>query len=338
MKILYTIDDLSPAKGGTSRSVPALVNAIRAQGTDIDLATRGAALRDFPVDLIHDHGIWLPHNHRVASFAHKHGIPRVVSPRGMLEPWAREHQGWKKRLAWWLFQKRDLMSAAALHATSSDEADNLRRLGLNRPVFVAPNGVDLPPMERETESGNREKEVLFLSRIHPKKGLNLWVEAWDKVRPDGWKMVVAGNDEGGHTAVIQRAVRERKLEEVWSFPGELNDNAKWEAYARASVFVLPSFSENFGNVVAEALAAGTPVITTTGTPWREVETKGCGWWVMPRTEDLAQALAEATSTPTAQLRDMGERGRIWVRNAFSWESTAKTMIAEYLSLLGVEPK
>jgi hypothetical protein len=103
-----------------------------------------AALKEFGrPDLIHDNGLWLRHNHQLARLAALAGIPRVVSTRGMLEPWAMNHKRWKKRLAWWLYQRRDLQRAVALHATARSEADHLRQLGLRNAISIIPNGVDL---------------------------------------------------------------------------------------------------------------------------------------------------------------------------------------------------
>ena len=156
--------------------------------------------------VLHDNGLWLPTNHNASRVAQTAGVPFVISPRGMLTPWAMQFHGWKKRLAWQLYQRRDLARARLLHATSRDEAEGFRTLGLRQPVAIIPNGVNLPPEKRKAESGKRKVEIrtaLFLSRIHPKKGLLDLVEAWHRVRPAGWRVIIAGGDEGGHRAVVK---------------------------------------------------------------------------------------------------------------------------------------
>ena len=340
--------------------------------------------------LIHDHGLWLPSNHRIARFASRHGIPRVVSPRGMLEPWALNHRKWKKRLAWWLYQRGDLRKAVALHATAPSEEAQFPKLGLKMPVIVIPNGVEIPealkaeggtkpegsgaedydevvarratPLSGRKVSSNLKPEkaqgdygvgirdegfkgegdsgfrtALFLSRIHPKKGLPMLVEAWAKVRPAGWRMRVAGPDEGGHRAEIAAMIHEAGLDDVWSLEGELSDEEKWKVFREADLFILPTYSENFGISVAEAMASGLPVITTTGAPWKGLLSHHCGWWVDPSVEALSGVLAEATASGDDTLREMGLRGRSWMANEFSWKGVAESMSKAYKTLIRTAP-
>jgi glycosyltransferase involved in cell wall biosynthesis len=374
MRVLHAIASLDPASGGPARSVPQLLIALKEEGLDVALWVASRVLpdwsraltdkgipvicREFPdlkgVSLIHDHGVWLPSNHCVATWARDAGIPRIVSPRGMLEPWAMAHRKWKKRLAWCLYQKRDLLDAAALHATAESEASQFRKLGLKMPVIVSPNGVEIPEgrggdkgdsgvrirnegFKGEGDSGKESKSefrtALFLGRIHPKKGLPMLVEAWAKVRPSGWRMRVAGPDEEGHMAEISAMIHEAGLDEVWSLEGEVSDEAKWKVFGEADLFILPTHSENFGISVAEALASGLPVITTTGAPWRGVVEHQCGWWVEPSVDDLARALQVATSNQSPSLKLMGERGREWVARDFSWKGIAQSMLKGYNNLI-----
>lgn len=286
-------------------------------------------------DLIHDHGVWLPTNHHVARSAKERGIPRMVSPRGMLEPWALNHKKWKKWIAWWLYQQRDLKSATALHATADSEAHQFKRLGLRKPIHIIPNGVDVcGKLESGIgRSGAGRKTALFLSRIQSKKGLPMLVEAWAKVLPQGWRMRVIGPDEDGHRAEVQAIAFKAGIAADWSFEGPLEAFQKAEAFASADVFILPTFSENFGIVVAEALAAGVPVITTTGAPWSGLVETGSGWWVEPTSDALAAALADACTRDAAVLRKMGGRGREWMLRDFTWGSVASRMIRAYDDML-----
>jgi glycosyltransferase involved in cell wall biosynthesis len=288
--------------------------------------------------VVHDHGIWLPPNHAVAAFARKKGVVRVASPRGMLSEWAMRHRWAKKRIAWYAYQRRDLVSATAFHATSEDEAREIRNLGCQQPVAVIANGVtypDLPP--REVGRSDRQT-VLFLSRIHPKKGLLNLLSAWKSVAPsNGWRLVIAGPDDGGHLAEVEHMTRQLGLEAHVEFPGELDDDEKWRWYASSDIFVLPSFSENFGNVIAEALVAGLPVITTTATPWQVLTERNIGWRVRPTVNDLTEALRNAISMPREALRTMGEHAASWARSQFSWNDVAGRMSQFYQWLLGNGP-
>lgn len=286
------------------------------------------------IQIVHDNGLWLPTNHVAADVSRKRGLPLVIQPHGMLEPWALSYRAWKKQLAWRLYQRRDLQTAALLVATSRQEADGFRRVGLRNPVAVIPNGVDLPVWKERSISGDGEHYALFLSRIHPVKGLMNLVAAWSQVRPDGWRMVVAGPDEGGYRAEVEAAVRKAGIEKSFQFVGPVAGAEKEKCYREADLFILPSFSENFGMVVAEALSYGVPVITTRGAPWEGLVTHRCGWWVDIGVEPLTDALREAVEMSDAERQDMGKRGRRFVEAEFSWPMIAEKMLAAYRWILG----
>ena len=301
-----------------------------------------ALARDVPrfeADLLHTHGLWTHASWVARAWKRRHpGRPHVASPRGMLEPWAWQHHAWKKRPVWWLLERGNLQSAALLHATSAAEADNLRRLGLTPPIAVIPNGVDLPDSStlaaaRADTPGPRERTALFLSRLHPKKGLPLLIEAWHQVRPVGWRLVIAGPDEGGHRREIEQQIREHGLTAAIQCVGPLHDEARTRALISSELLVLPTHSENFGMAVAEALAHGLPVITTHGAPWELLTTERCGWWVPVAVPALAEALAAATALPPGELRALGARGRDLMREHFSWPVVANNLLACYQWLL-----
>ena len=343
MRILHTVASLHLDTGGPARSVPGLAAAVARAGAEVHLwapetpeaisAPDRVTLHrgEFPeieIDLLHDHGVWLPNNHRMAQWASKNTIPRMVSPRGMLEPWALNHNKWKKKIAWWLYQGRDLKSAAAFHATAQSESDQFKNIGLKQPSFVVPNGIDFAEFEG---TFTKEKTVVFLSRIHPKKGLMMWIDAWKKVAPDGWRMRVIGPDESGHTEEVKAAAEQAGLSDQWTFEDSLEGPEKISALGSAELFALPTFSENFGIVVAEALAAGTPVITTTGTPWQGLLEHNCGWWVEPTIDALANALKSAIACE--ERAEMGQRGANWVKNEFAWDEIGLRMVAAYRTIL-----
>jgi len=354
MRILHTIASLRPEVGGPARSVPGLARALGRKGVDVHLwapegteeigNSAGFTVHRGPleevlgclggVELVHDHGLWLPFNHRVAQACRQHRIPRMVSPRGMLEPWALNHKRWKKKAAWWLYQRKDLRETVALHATADSEAGQFRLLGLKSPIHIIPNGVD-PDAFASADApvpSTGPCTALFLGRIHPKKGLPLLVDAWAKARPSGWRMKVVGPDEGGHRAQVQKLVEKAGLIGEWEFSGPLDGEEKRQALAAASLFILPTYSENFGIAVAEALSSGLPVITTTGTPWQKIREHQCGWWVDPDANSLRTALAEATTMSPEQRKQMGRRGAAWMAAEYGWDGIADRMLAAYESL------
>ncbi len=291
-----------------------------------------------PPDLLHDHGLWLPTNVVVALTAKQYDIPLAISTRGMLTGWALRHHRWKKRLAWWAYQRWILRQAALFHVTSQEEVDQLRRLGFNQPAAVIPNGVPLPELARAETPDGEARRALFLSRLHPKKGLPILLEAWAEVRPAGWTLELVGPSEDGHRADLEAQAKRLELDSQVHFAGPVSDDRKWDKYRRADLFVLPTQSENFGIVVAEALAAEVPVITTTGAPWRDLETHDCGWWVEPRAEAIAGALRKATALDPDERRAMGKCGRRLVEEQYSWPGVAEEMTAAYRWLLGDGPR
>jgi len=345
--------------GGPAFSVSGLADALATAGVDVSLwaADQSAAAsrllpstsrvkrltgsadeamdRSGKIDLLHDNGIWLPHNHRLAVIAARRGIGRVVSTRGMLEPWALKHKMLKKRLAWWLYQRSDLRRARCHHATAEEEAQNVTRLGLGVPVSVIPNGVDVPDPGPGPGPDKRsdDKCALFLGRIHPKKGLPMLIAAWRRVRPPGWRLQIVGPDEQGHRAELESAARAAGLENTIRFAGPVDGDMKRSTFFNADLFILPTHSENFGIVVAEALAHGVPVVTTTGAPWSILPKSDCGWWVDPTVEGIAEGLRQATACDRQMLHAMGARGRELVREEFGWDRVAKKFIAMYEGLL-----
>jgi glycosyltransferase involved in cell wall biosynthesis len=357
MRVLITATSLRAAYGGPAFSVSQLANALGDHGVEIglwgadgsaadtELLPRGARVRrmaaslketvvGFAPDLIHDNGLWLAHNHRTAELAATLDIPRIVSTRGMLEPWAIRHKGLKKQVAWRLYQRRDLQRAAALHATGDAEAANLRAIGLTSGIVTIANGVDLPsaaPCAKRSES--RTRTALFLGRIYPVKGLPMLVEAWARVRPARWRLVIAGPDEAGHQHLVEEAVAAAGLGEAVSFVGPVSGEAKAAWLRDADLLVLPSYSESFGMAVAEALAHGTPVLATTAVPWPALEERRCGWRAAPNADALSDALRVAFDCDAATLADMGAAGRAYVAESLGWDRIAAEFAALYEQLV-----
>ncbi len=357
MRVFLAGASVQPVHSGIAYSVCGLAAALARAGVDVGVwapdqsaATTPLLTADLPVqrltgseadalrtfartDVLHDNGMWWPHNHRLAQLAHRRGINRVVSTRGMLEPWAVNHKRWKKRIAWGLYQRRDLRRAHWHHTTSEAEAGHVKRLRLDVPVCVIPNGIDLPVLEPRapvTEAARAgKKTALFLGRIYPVKGLPMLIEAWARVRPDGWTLQIAGPDEAGHRAQVEQAVAAAGLKDVISFTGVLSGEAKRSAFLSADLFVLPTHSENFGTVVAEAMAHGVPVLTTTAAPWAVIEERGCGWWIDPTVGGISEGLRRATLSDSDTLRAMGAKGREFAVAEFGWESVAKRFISIY---------
>jgi glycosyltransferase involved in cell wall biosynthesis len=358
LKVFLAGTSLLRAYGGPALSVSQLAVALTRAGVEVGIWTPDQSVQssdllstEFAVrrlvgtevealhafgqpDLIHDNGIWLPHNHRLARLSLRQRVPRIVSTRGMLEPWALNHKKWKKRGAWYLYQYRDLRSAQYHHATAEMEAQNLQHLRLGVPIRVIHNGIEMPKPDPLVMGPRRnQRTALFLGRIHPIKGLPMLIEAWAMVRPLGWSLKIAGPDENGHRDEVAKRVSAYDLSDVISFTGALDSQQRQSAFYEASLFVLPSHSESFGMVVAEALAHNVPVLTTTATPWSMLPERGCGWWVKPTVQQIADGLRRATSNDLEVLRAMGEKGSKFVAEKFAWDAIAKRFIVLYQEVI-----
>ncbi|MDF1722290.1 MAG: glycosyltransferase [Minwuia sp.] len=361
MKLLLASASFERAYGGPAYSVSGLAKALALAGAEVGIwAPDGSAvssdllreqgtmpgivplagdLRSAVVafgtpDLFHDSGIWLPHNQAVTRMATHLDRPRVVSTRGMLAPWALRHKWLKKRVAWLLYQRRNLATAAALHATSDAEAADVAACHLGVTVANIPNGIDMPvaqPAPQNATGGIRT--AVFVGRLHPVKGLPTALQAWADTRPEGWELLLAGPDEAGYRAVLEKEITRLDLGGSVRLLGAVDGQAKADLLNSASLFVLPSHSESFGMVVAEALSFGVPVLTTRGVPWPDLERIDCGWRVpVNDAPALAAALDKATSLPVATRTAMGQRGRDLVRSQFSWDSVAEQFLTLYASL------
>jgi glycosyltransferase involved in cell wall biosynthesis len=195
-----------------------------------------------------------------------------------------------------------------------------------------PNGVDMPNAHPKVGSKDA-RTALFLGRLYPVKGLPLLIEAWSKVRPTGWRLVLAGPDEAGHRAELEALIARYHLQDTISFAGPLEGEAKEEALFAADLFVLPSYSESFGMAVGEALAHGVPVLTTTAVPWPTLRQYGLGWRVPVSVDGLAAGLSQSTALDSAHLSAMGKKAATYISAEFGWDSVAKQFLATYAGIV-----
>ena len=379
MNVTHIIPAISNEASGPSYSVVRLCESLIDAGESVTLAALDwepidsppACLRTFPLGLgprrlgrspamsrwldaeayagrvgvLHNHGMWQMNAVYPGRVAAKYNTPFVLSPRGTWSEWAMANGSIAKKPFWSLIQRPAVESVTCFHATAENEHEDIRRLGFRQPVAVIPNGVDIPTSlmmkagNRRTLLGNR-RTLLFLSRIDPKKGLDMLLPAWKAVqaRFKDWQLKVVGNDEGyysasGYLAEMRELSVQLGLQRI-EFVGDLHGIAKWQAYADADLFVLPTYSENFGMCVAEALAAGTPAIVTKGAPWEGLDERDAGRWIETERDALIATCENLMQHTPEQLQTMGQRGREWMSNDYSWYKIGLQMSEVYRWLAG----
>lgn len=370
MKIGIVIETLNKATGGPPRSVLSLAKGLSQlgavvtvvcvysdnmnthilNGTDVKLVTFNGfpSKKDFEncykqehFDVVHTQGIWNLFYCKAVRAARKMNIPYVISPRGTLKPWAYAHHGLKKKIAMFLYERNNLKLASCILTTAESEALHIRNLGFPNPIAVIPNGVDLSeyPCRSIGKKDEIKKEILFLSRINPQKGIDFLIGAWKKVSHQylDWKVRIVGPFEmEDYVLKLKKQIKDLGLEDSVTIQPAVYGKEKRKLYTQASLFVLPTFTENFGMVIAEAMACGLPVITTIGAPWECLKTENMGWWIEIGEAPLLKALSEALSKGQDELFGMGQRCSDYVRRHFDSNKVSESYFRLYKSLIDKE--
>jgi glycosyltransferase involved in cell wall biosynthesis len=289
------------------------------------------------VDVLQIHGLWTGHSSATMDFAAKFRKPTIVSAHGMLDGWALQHKKWKKVPYSFLIERRKLSRATCLRALTRVEAENYRSFGLKLPVAVIPNGMSAPtdasPYEFFSQYPQLEgkKILLFLGRLHKKKGVDLLVNAWSMISkslPDA-HLVIAGPDDGP----LGRQLRENAEGSI-TICGMLTGSLKWSALAAASAFTLPSFSEGLSMAILEALWLGLPVLVTRECNFREIDNLECTFLIEPSTHSIADGLVNVLSRPASELRARGRAGAEFVQTNYGWPLVGQKMADVYDWMLG----
>ncbi|CAA2142089.1 Mannosylfructose-phosphate synthase [Hyphomicrobium sp. ghe19] len=291
-------------------------------------------------DIAHTHGIWKYPSRAVAKWGASTGRPYVVSPHGMLDPWALKHSAWKKKIAARLYENAHLRRAGCFHALCEAEAQAIRELGFRNPLCVIPNGIALPSLEDRKPAPWRSlvpedhRVMLFLGRLHPKKNIAALIDAWPSDTTNtNWHLAIAGWDEGGYAEVLRKLVKARHLEDRIHFIGPMFGGDKDAAFRSADAFVLSSLSEGLPIAVLEAWSYGLPVLQTEACNLPEGFREKAAFRLSPEPDRIAREIrAFMGMTPEAR-REMGRNGRRLTERSFCWSSVAEQLLQVYAWLL-----
>lgn len=367
MKILQIVTNIDYESNGLSQTMEAICRSLSADGADVELHSLLPLKREFPFKSVTYRQAHFPHPHlgrspemlkglreacKTADIAHINGLWQfpdvyplwacrgtrcklVVQPHGTLSRAAMKYSRLIKFLFGSLFQYEVLRKADMFVATSQEECEDIRSLGYCQPVVVLPNGVEVPNISLKVETKRDKKKIFFLSRIHPKKNVEMLIRCWARLESQfpEWDLSIVGPDKNNPYADQMKELARQLACRRVTFEGELNGEAKYRFMAESDCEVLPTHSENFGMVVAEALACRTPVICSHGAPWKGLVTNKCGWWVPTEESALESAMHEAMSLDDTARREMGARGREWMKRDFDWNAIGRKMKAAYEWLL-----
>lgn len=333
--VRFVTPPLGKQKGGIENAVEGLRAAL--QEHEIEVIQGGS--RGDAETLHHFHGLWDPSHSRLAAGLRKAGRPYVVSPHGMLEPWAFRHRRWKKLPYFWLVERSFLLGTKAIFVTSAMEAEHLSRVIRHPCVEILPLGCRdrRGPDHSAARVGlgwrQDERVILFLSRIDVKKGLDMLLHALELMRRDwtGWRLVIVGDGDPSYVASV-KAMATDAAEHLpaLEWAGSIWGDARWPYLQGADLFCLPTHSENFGIAVLEALHAGTPVLTTDQTPWRDHSAIDGMFICKPDVVSICDGLTIAMSRLE---RGWSARDRdalsIWTEAHFAWENLVVDYVAAY---------
>jgi glycosyltransferase involved in cell wall biosynthesis len=324
--------------GGLELAVRAIAEFLRRADVTVSFDTPLQDLGRGDSELVHFHGLWQPLFSTVSASSRRKRVPYVVSPHGMLEPWAWRQKRWKKWPWFFLIERPHLLGARSLLATSDLEAHNIAKLLPKQRCHTIPFGLpspsrpDFAAARRRLGWDESELVLLFLSRLHPKKGLHLLLRALlglNEATRRRMRLMIVGTGENGYVHELQTfAARERARLPRIDWAGEIWGSGKWVYFQAADLFCLPSYSENFGFAILESLQVGTRVLTTSETPWSEVPTWNAGWIAEPNVASIREALGkfivhpEWSESQRTMLADETHR-------RFSWKSVGPAYLRFY---------
>lgn len=357
MRIIHYLGDINYKSGGTTFYVQYLLNALnkRVKSYLVTHQSKNSIIIDSCTiyyisphilkmkkewlhivqkvrpDVIHINGCWMPQCALIQKWSQQLGYKVLLTTHGMLNPLTIKRNYWTKKLpALLLYQKQAIAKANFLHATSHNEQENLLKLGYNNRIEMVAIGIQVKDIEIK-KTWHKTRKIVFLSRIHPQKGVETLIRTVSALTAElkDYQVYIIGEGKTSYINKIHKLISKLNLSDIIHLENGVYGTRKWESLKEADLFVLPTYSESFGIAIAEALACGTPVITTKGAPWEELDTWHCGWWTEIGTEPLRKALLDFLSLSESNLETMGRNGRRLIEEKYSSKKMAEDMFALY---------
>jgi glycosyltransferase involved in cell wall biosynthesis len=252
----------------------------------------------------------------------------LISPHGSLENWSLNHKKYKKKLGVLVLGKF-FKRANSFFVTSIEESESVEKIvGNSVNVVKHTLGVELRNIPRNISS-YENNNILFVSRLSKKKGVDILIKSFINIGKKNWQLTIVGPSEDLYFSELKKLVIAKNYAENINFLGPLQKNELNKLYKTASFFALPSHSENFGFVIAEALAMKLPVLTTTGTPWREINEYSCGYCIENGENNFEKYMRKMMHHSSGELKTMGENGYKLIKNSYTWSSATKNILNKY---------
>lgn len=294
-------------------------------------------LRQKKPDIIHQQGVWYYPSRVAYNYKQKHNTSNIISPRGMLDSWALNNSKLKKKIVGHWYEYKNLQNADCIHALCESEYLAIRNFGLKNPVAVIPNGVNLPMSFKREFSDKRKKTLLFIGRIHPKKGLTLLIKALGILKPkgffDNWNVRIAGWDQNEHRKKLETLVLKLGLKDFVSFLGPVYGEQKRLELINADAFILPSHSEGLPMSILEAWSYKLPVVMTKACNLPEGFNNNAAIKIERDEIDISEKLEALNRMSCRQLSNMSSNGFLLVKDKFQWAKIAEEMAKVYTWLL-----
>lgn len=280
---------------------------------------------DYNDTIVHLHTIWM---YPSMLLSREKKIKKIISPHGMLDNWALNNGRWKKTLSLMLFEKKNLRTADCIHALCYQEYQDIRSLIKDTPIAIIPNGIKLPETDLYVEK--TEKNILFLARLHPKKGLDNLIDGWSEMDTKEWCLWIVGPDEGNYEQKINEKNNsiDKTSKKIRFIAGAFGKD-KEELYRSASLFILPSYSEGLPMTILEAWSYRLPVLMTKECNLEVGFEKHAAIQIDSSIEGIQNGLKEAFGLSKDEFEKMGENGYQLVKNEFTWEEVSKKMASLY---------